>query len=162
MTSAAAAILQILVWGIVASLAMNAVMFSSQNLGWSRLNMPLLLGTLFTDDRAAANTLGFFLYVIGGWLIAFFYYLLFALIGATGWWRGALVGLGHGVLVLTAILPLLAYMHPRVASEYEGPTAKKRLEPPGFLALHYGRNTPLVTLVAHIVYGAVLGAGFAV
>ena len=53
-------------------------------------------------------------------------------------------------------------MHPRVASEYEGPTAKKRLEPPGFLALHYGRNTPLVTLVAHIVYGAVLGAGFAV
>lgn len=162
MTTAAGAILQILVWGIVATLAMNAVMFSSQNLGWSRLNMPLLLGTFFTEDRAAANTLGFFLYVIGGWLVAFFYYLLFASIGAAGWWRGACAGLGHGVLMLTAVLPLLAYMHPRMASQYDGPSVRKRLEPPGFLALHYGRNTPLVMLAAHLVYGIVLGAGFSV
>ena len=56
MTPAGAAILEILMWGIVATLGMNAVMFTSQNLGWSRLNMPLLLGTFFTDDRNAANT----------------------------------------------------------------------------------------------------------
>jgi uncharacterized membrane protein YagU involved in acid resistance len=162
MTPAASAIVEILMWGIVATLGMNAVMFTSQNLGWSRLNMPLLLGTFFTEERNAANTLGFFLYLLFGWLIAFFYYLIFAMIGAAGWWRGTLVGFGHGVLVLTAILPLLAYMHPRVASEYDGPTVTRRLEPPGFLALHYGRNTPLVTLIAHVVYGTILGAGFTI
>ncbi|MGZ5173677.1 MAG: hypothetical protein ACXWIS_05625, partial [Burkholderiales bacterium] len=80
MSETAHAILEILGWGIIATLAMNAVMFSSQSFGWSRLNLPLLLGTFFTDDRDAANTLGFFLYLIIGWLIAFFYFLLFDLL----------------------------------------------------------------------------------
>ena len=31
------------------------------------------------------------------------------------------------------------------------------LEPPGFLMLNYGARTPLVTLVAHIAYGAIVG-----
>jgi hypothetical protein len=26
------------------------------------------------------------------------------------------------------------------------------------MALHYGRRTPLITIIAHILYGAVLGA----
>ena len=34
------------------------------------------------------------------------------------------------------------------------------LEPPGFLLLNYERQTPLVTLVAHLAYGAIVG-GFA-
>jgi len=29
--------------------------------------------------------------------------------------------------------------------------------PPGFLALDYGRGTPVVTVVAHIVYGGIIG-----
>lgn len=161
MSPAAHAIVEILVWGMVATLAMNAIMFSSQNFGWSRLNMPLLIGTLFVEDRSSANALGFLLYHIGGWLIAFFYYLVFDISGHFGWWIGTLVGLVHGTLVLTALLPMLGYVHPRMASEYDGPGTVRRLEPPGFLALHYGRGTPLVTLLAHIVYGTILGAGFA-
>jgi hypothetical protein len=34
------------------------------------------------------------------------------------------------------------------------------LEPPGFLLLNYGVRTPLVTLLAHLAYGALVG-GFA-
>ncbi|MBI4512523.1 MAG: hypothetical protein HY702_00295 [Gemmatimonadetes bacterium] len=34
---------------------------------------------------------------------------------------------------------------------------RRALEPPGFLALNYGRQTPLLSLLAHVVYGAVLG-----
>ena len=34
------------------------------------------------------------------------------------------------------------------------------LEQPGFLLLNYGRQTPVVTLVAHLAYGAIVG-GFA-
>ena len=40
---------------------------------------------------------------------------------------------------------------------YDGPTRHRRLEPPGFMALNYGRRTPLVTFVARTVYGAILG-----
>ena len=38
------------------------------------------------------------------------------------------------------------------------PTRSTLIEPPGFLMLNYGRSTFLVTLVAHIAYGAIVGA----
>ena len=31
------------------------------------------------------------------------------------------------------------------------------LEPPGFLLLNYGRRTPLVMVVLHLIYGAIVG-----
>jgi hypothetical protein len=34
------------------------------------------------------------------------------------------------------------------------------LEPPGFMLANYGRNTVAVTVVLHLVYGAIVG-GFA-
>lgn len=160
MSSVAHAILDVLMWGILATLSMTSIMYASQNFGWSRLNIHFLLGTLFTDDRNSANVLGFLLYMAGGPLIAFFYFILFDLIGGASWWMGALVGFVHGALLLTALLPLIAYVHPRIASEYDGPDQIKRLEPPGFLALHYGRRTPITTLAAHIAYGVILGIGF--
>ncbi|HZP86193.1 MAG TPA: hypothetical protein VFB54_05190 [Burkholderiales bacterium] len=160
MNDVARALLEILLWGMIGTWAMIAVMYASQNFGWSRLNMPFLLGTGFTADRREANVLGFVLYWIVGWLFALIYYLILAAIGHATWWVGALVGAVHGLLLLTAILPLLPYMHPRVASEYDGPTPRRTLEPPGFLALHYGYRTPLITLVAQALYGAILGAGF--
>jgi len=51
----------------------------------------------------------------------------------------------------------LPYLHPRAASEYGGPTATQLLEPPGFMGLNYGQQTPFTTLAGQAVYGAVLG-----
>jgi hypothetical protein len=34
----------------------------------------------------------------------------------------------------------------------------RQLEPPGFLALNYGYETPVAVLIAHLAYGAILGA----
>ena len=63
-----------------------------------------------------------------------------------------------GSIVLIAIMPMLPVVHPRMASEHRGPEPTRQLEPPGFMALHYGRRTPLITLIAHVLYGMVLGA----
>lgn len=153
-------ILVVLGWGLAASLAMIALTFAGQNLGWSRLDFPLLLGTLFTGERRAAILVGFVLYLLIGWLISFFYYLLFTVAGGATVLLGALVGTLHGLLLLVVFLPLLPYVHPRVASEYDAPTGERRLEPPGFLALHYGYRTPAVMIAAYGVYGAILGFGF--
>ena len=70
---------------------------------------------------------------------------------------GASTGLLHGLFLLVAALPVLPYIHPRMASEYDGASAIKKLEPPGFMALNYGSRTPLTTLVGQAIYGAVLG-----
>ena len=64
----------------------------------------------------------------------------------------------HGAFLLVCVIPLLPYVHPRMASEYHGVTARRQLEPPGFMAINYGYQTPFATLLAQTVYGAVLGA----
>jgi hypothetical protein len=45
-----------------------------------------------------------------------------------------------------------------MASAQHGPEPTRNLEPPGFLALNYGRRTPIIALLAHMVYGIVIGA----
>jgi hypothetical protein len=158
MTDLTIQILNVLLWGFIATVAMSGIQFGAQGLGYSRLSAPFLIGTMFTGERAAANVAGMVFYLLGGWLFAFIYYFVFAGLGRAGWWVGMLVGAAHGVVLLVVLLPLLPYMHPRMASEYDGPSYRRRLQPPGFLALNYGYRTPLATLIAHAVYGAILGA----
>ncbi len=33
----------------------------------------------------------------------------------------------------------------------------RQLEPPGFLALNYGFQTPMSVVIAHIIFGVILG-----
>jgi hypothetical protein len=159
-TALAQGIVLVLVWGLIATLVMTAVLYTSQNVGWSRLNMPYLLGAFFTGSRHEANVLGFMLYTLGGWLFAFVYYIVFSAVGASNWWVGGATGFVHALLLLALALPMLPYVHPRVASPFDGPDTRKVLEPPGFLGLHYGYRTPLVVLVAQTAYGVILGVGF--
>src|SRR5215208_2078299 len=132
-----------LMWGLTATIVMTTVLQGAQGLGLSRLSLPFLVGTLFTGDRRWAVIVGFVIYVIGGWLFAFLYFLLFASIGLYAWWLGMMVGTLHGLFLLVCGLPLLPYAHPRMASEYEGVSVTPQLEPPGFMGLNYGRGTPL-------------------
>jgi hypothetical protein len=158
MTPTASEIFVVLVWGFAATATLSAVMYGAQRLGYSRLSIPFLVGTLFTGERSSAQALGVVFYLMGGWLFAFIYYFIFSAIGRTGWEIGLLIGAVHGAVLLVMLLPLLPYVHPRMASEYEGPTHVRRLQPPGFLGLNYGYRTPLTTIVAHALYGLILGA----
>ncbi len=64
----------------------------------------------------------------------------------------------RGLFVLVAGVPLLPGLHPRMASEERGPTPTRQLEPPGFMALNYGMRTPVSVLIAHLLYGRIVGA----
>ena len=158
--AAAAQIESILLWGLVATVAMTTVMYGSQGLGYSRLSLPFLLGTCFSTNRRWATVLGFALYTLGGWAFALLYFLTFFHLGLATWWLGGLLGALHGLFLLVALLPVAPYVHPHMASEYDGSTDQRTLEPPGFLGLNYGHRTPVTTLVAQTLYGAVLGAAW--
>jgi uncharacterized membrane protein YagU involved in acid resistance len=148
----------VLLWGFVASIVVTAVMSSGQALGLSRMSLPFMLGTLFTANRDRAGMIGFIAHLLVGWVLAFVYAAAFESWGRANVWLGAAIGTVHGIVVLVAVMPVLPNVHPRMASEHRGPEPTRELEPPGFMALHYGRQTPVLTLIAHIVYGAVLGA----
>ncbi|HEU4631866.1 MAG TPA: hypothetical protein VFS08_19100 [Gemmatimonadaceae bacterium] len=148
----------ILLWGFVATVVLTALMQGAQGLGLSRMSIPFVVGTMFTGHRGRAGAVGFLGHVVFGWLFALLYALAFESWQRATWWLGAGIGLLHGLVVLVALMPVLPGLHPRMASEQRGPEPTRALEPPGFLALNYGQRTPLVTLVAHVVYGAVIGA----
>ena len=151
-------LLGILLWGFVATVILTTLMAASQGLGLSRMSVPFLLGTMFTPNRDRAMFVGWLVHMMNGWLFALVYAAAFESWGRATWWLGALTGLVHALFVLTVLMPMMPAIHPRMVSEYFGPAPNRLLQPPGFLALHYGRRTPLVTLLAHLGYGAILGA----
>jgi hypothetical protein len=147
----------LVLWGLIATVAMTSILEASRGLGLSRMSLPFLIGTFFVGSRRWALIVGFALYTIGGWLFAFLYFVLFASVSLYTWWFGALAGFLHGLFLLVSALPLLPFVHPRMASEYHGVTSIRQLEPPGFLALNYGYGTPVSTLLGQALYGATLG-----
>jgi uncharacterized membrane protein YagU involved in acid resistance len=148
----------LLLWGFVSTLFLTGLMAGSQGLGLTRMNLPFMLGTMFTPDRDRAKLVGFGVHLVNGWLLALLYAAAFQSWGLATWWLGLAVGLAHGLFVIVVVMPMLPGLHPRMASEQRGPEPTRQLEPPGFLALNYGRRTPLSVLFAHLVYGTILGA----
>lgn len=147
----------LLLWGLFATGLLTLVMTGSQQLGWTRISFPFMLGTMFSPKRRWAMVIGFGVHLVFGCLFAVLYGLAFESWQRTSWWIGGLLGLYHGLFVLVVLIPMLPSMHPRMAGKHHGPTPTQLLEPPGFMALHYGRRTPLITLLAHIAYGIILG-----
>jgi uncharacterized membrane protein YagU involved in acid resistance len=126
------------------------------------MNIPYLLGTIFTPNRDRAKFIGFFLHFGNGWIFSLIYVAAFQTLQRSTWWLGGIIGVVQGFFVLTMALPVLPALHPRMANEQYGPTVVRQLEPPGFLGLHYGIQTPISVLIAHAVFGAILGAFYTV
>jgi hypothetical protein len=147
----------ILLWGFAATLILTTIMAASKPLGLTRMDIPFMLGTLFTSNRDKAPLYGFVMHLIMGWFFALIYSIAFSSANLYTWWFGLAIGFVHGAFVLSAGLQILAGLHPRMAQPYQGPTPTKQLEPPGFFALNYGWGTPIATMLAHLIYGGVLG-----
>ncbi len=151
-----------LLWGFVGTIVLTTLMAGSQGLRLTRMNIPYMLGTMFTPSRDRAKLVGFIVHLVNGWIFALLYVIAFHSLGLATWWLGGLIGLVHAAFVLTAGMRILPGLHPRMASEQHGPTVTRQLEPPGFLALNYGVRTPVTVVVAHLLYGAILGGFYGV
>ena len=144
-------------FGLVATTTLTAVMIAAQLCGLTRLDLPLLLGTVVTEDPDRARVAGFFIHLAIGQGFALGYAASFSQLGRATWWLGGIFGLLHVAVALCVLVPLLAGVHPRMASARAGPASTAMLEPPGLLGLNYGTQTPVVAVVAHLAYGVALG-----
>jgi hypothetical protein len=86
-----------LVWGALAGGAVGATVVASgvrlaQELGWTRMDIPFLLGTIFTENRRIAAVFGYFAHLAIGLVFALLYAAVFAATGLTTWWFGLLLG----------------------------------------------------------------------
>ena len=147
----------VVLWGLSATAVMTTAMAAGQGLGLTRMSIPFLVGTIFTPARDRAMVLGVLAHFVNGFIFALLYAWVFESVRMATWWFGAGIGLMHALFVLTVGMAMLPGLHPHMVSEYYGPTPNRLLQPPGFLALNYGRRTPIVTTLAHMLYGGILG-----
>ncbi len=144
--------------GFAGTIVLTVALDGASALGLTRMDLPFLLGTAVTSDRARARMLGSLLHLASGLVFAVIYYGVFVAIGRAGFLLGALFGLAHGLFTLTTLVSaILPAVHPLMGTSFTAADSTPLLEPPGFLMLNYGRSTPIVTLLAHLAYGAIIG-----
>lgn len=144
-------------WGLFATVVFTTLLALSQGLGFTRMNIPYLLGTMFTANRDRAKIYGTVVHLLLGALLSLLYLFAFQAWGGATWWKGLILSAVQGAFFLTFVMTLLPGLHPRMASEHAGPTVVRQLEPPGFLGLNYGLRTPVSIFAAHLVWGLLLG-----
>ena len=146
------------VGGLAGTLVLTTMLRAASELGLTRMDIPFLLGTAVTADRVRAKAAGYALHFVFGLLFALAYYAVFVVIDAAGVVLGIVFGLVHALFAATALVNvLLPAVHPRMGTGFDAAGSAPLLEPPGVLLLNYGRQTPVVTLLAHVAYGAIVG-----
>lgn len=145
--------------GLVGTFVLTTILRTASELRLTRIDLPFLLGTAVTADRGRAKAVGYILHFVAGLLFALAYAIGFTVLHRSGWLLGAVFGLIHGLFAGSALVNiLLPIVHPRMGTPTSNISSGALLEPPGFMMLNYGRSTPMVSLGAHIVYGAIVGA----
>jgi hypothetical protein len=148
-----------LVGGLVGTVVLTSGSLLAQNLGWTRMDIPLLLGTIFSEERPRASAIGYALHFANGLVFALVYGVVFEATGHAGWLFGLLLGAVHGAFAGGGLLNvLLPAVHPRMGKPWTDARSAPVLEPPGFLLSNYGRGTLLATFALHLAYGAIVGA----
>jgi hypothetical protein len=145
--------------GLVGTIVLTTGSRLAQQLGWTRMDIPLLLGTIFSAERGRASVIGYAIHFANGLLFALAYGLVFEATGRAGWLFGLLLGAVHGVFAGGGLLNvLLPAVHPRMGKPWTDTRSAPVLEPPGFLLSNYGTATLVATIGLHLVYGALVGA----
>jgi hypothetical protein len=145
--------------GFAGTLVLATALTGATELRLTRMDLPFLLGTAFSADRARAKLIGYVVQFAAGLVFALVYYAVFVAIGHAGWRVGLVFGLVHalfaGTVLVNVILPVV---HPRMATFYSAANSESLVEPPGFMLMNYGQATPIITVLAHLLYGAIVGA----
>jgi hypothetical protein len=151
-------ILDALIGGLIGTFVLTTVLRLGSELRLTRVDLPFLLGTVVTDDRSRAKAFGYLLHFGFGLLFAVGYDVTFVVLGTSGWLLGAVLGFAHGLFAGTALVnALLPAIHPRMGRPWTDASSSPLVEAPGFMMLNYGRATPIVSTIAHVAYGAIVG-----
>jgi hypothetical protein len=146
------------VGGLLGTIVLTTVMRAAGELGWTRMDLPFLLGTAVSEDRVHAKLIGYALHFVFGLVFALSYWAVFATLDQSGALLGAVLGLVHALFAGTALVNIvLPVVHPRMGTGFDAAGSSPLLEPPGFMLANYGRRTMLAMIAAHVAYGAIVG-----
>jgi hypothetical protein len=147
-----------LVGGLLGTIVLTTVLRAASEVGLTRMDLPFLLGTAFSEDRVRAKLIGYALHFVFGLMFALGYWAVFAALDQSGVVLGGLLGLIHALFAGTALVNvILPAVHPRMGTGFDAAGSSPLLEPPGFMLANYGRQTMLMMIAAHVAYGGIVG-----
>ena len=136
--------------GLVGTLGLTVIMAAATAAGLARLNFPMLLGTFFGPPGPATLAIGFVWHFVNGVLFAIVYGLAFNALGlAPTWLSGAGFGAVH-TIIAGGLLGLISSIHPLIRAG--------RMPAPRAFGSRYGSPGVAVLLLAHLVFGGIVGA----
>jgi hypothetical protein len=143
-----------IVWGAVAAVAFALVGLIGRAIRMTRMDLLDLLGSMLAAPRTAASRgLGAVVHLADGAVLAIAWAYGTALGGlSANVWTAPAWGAVLWVLAL-GMLSTIGSVHPAIRAG--------RQDDPGPAASNFGPMTPLGILVSHLVWGAVLGLGYA-
>jgi len=93
-----------LVWGFAGTVVLTSLMSASQGFGFSRMNLPYMLGTMVTPNRDRAKVYGIAMHLMNGWLFSLVYVAAFQVTRLFTWWFGTTIGIVLGFFVLMVLM----------------------------------------------------------
>ena len=93
--------------GLLGALVLTTTIRIASELGLTRMDLALILGTAVTRNRRRARALGYVMHAALGIVFAFAYRMLFALVGWSTWWLGGVVGALHAVFLSTVVINVM-------------------------------------------------------
>lgn len=147
------------VGGLLGGLVFLMVVYMGLGVGMTRMNFLYILGTMMAPQASerTAYTVGFAAHMMASAGFGLAHAGLLHAIGvssvgqAAGW--DLLVGAVHGMVILAVMPMMLNTMHVLVR--------QGRITHPGVALVGFGTMTPMGSLMAHVVFGLVVGTVYA-
>ncbi len=119
---------------------MSAFLLLPRFLGLGKIDVFLAVGSLITHKPDKAFHYGYLLHFISGIVFAYIYWGLINLLNIPFvWWTFAMLGFIHGMIVMLLVSIVVMEHHPIARFHERGPM------------------TGLAQLLAHILYGVIVG-----
>jgi hypothetical protein len=143
-----------IVWGVVATVVFTLFSMMGKAMGMTRMDLLDLMGSnVAPAGSGASKAVGAAIHHMNG-----------ALLGIFGAYGAVLVGTELDVvsgIVWGVVLTAFALLMMTTVGSVHPAIRRGEQTDPGPAATNFGRMTPMGSLMGHVVYGAVLGLGYA-
>jgi len=98
--------------GLVGTAVMTAIMSMAPYMGFPKMDMIGMLGTMFTEPGTGAIVLGAVVHFMMGAIFAVVYVFLWTnVVGDPTWLWGLIFGILHGIIAIV-VMPMMKGIHP--------------------------------------------------